>query len=68
MTSVTLQPHQQRVVEEKRDLDEKTGRLAAFLETKTYDALVPEERGRLRSQLFYMRRYADVLGERIAAF
>lgn len=63
-----LQPHQQRVVTEKAELDEKLAKLMAFLGTPTYAGLSEAERSRLRSQSFFMVGYSAVLGERIDAF
>jgi hypothetical protein len=62
------QPHEQRVIEERKELDAKIDKLYRFLE---YDALgrVPsEELARLRLQYQAMRMYSTILGQRIAAF
>jgi hypothetical protein len=65
----TLQPHQQRVVEERSDLAQRLERLRAFLRSDTCAQLVHEdERGRLVRQSVYMASYLQVLDERIAAF
>lgn len=61
-------PHQQRVLEEKRDLDEKVAKLAAFFDGPIFAQLDGEEQVRLRYQVLAMSEYATVLGERIAAF
>lgn len=63
-----LQPHQQRVVTEKADLDEKLGRLMAFFQTPIFEGLPEAERSRLRNQARFMDGYSAVLEERIAAF
>jgi hypothetical protein len=63
-----LQPHQQRVITEKADLDEKLGKLLAFFQTPIFADLSEAERSRLRNQARYMDGYSAVLGERIAAF
>jgi hypothetical protein len=64
-----LQPHQQRVVFEKNDLDGKIERLTAFHNDTPQDARVSlEERERMGRQLDAMRTYSEVLGDRIAAF
>jgi len=63
-----LQPHQQRVVTEKAELDEKLDKLIAFFATPTFGSLPSDEQQRLASQCEYMGKYAVVLGERIAAF
>ena len=63
-----LQPHQQRVITEKADLDEKLGKLLAFFQTPIFAGLSEAERSRLRNQARFMDGYSAVLGERIAAF
>ena len=65
-----LQPYQQRVVEEKADVDEKLAKLRAFTAQAggVFDSLSTQEKWRLTEQLGYMARYSDVLGRRIAAF
>lgn len=63
-----LQPHQQRVVDEKRDLDEKLGKLGTFFETPIFAGLDEEERQRLEHQQAAMQEYSTILDERIAAF
>lgn len=65
---MNLQPHQQRVVEEKAALDEKIAKLAAFGRTATFAALPADEQGRLNRQHSLMEQYSAVLGERIEAF
>ena len=65
-----LAPHQQRVVDEKRDLDEKLKKLTAFISSESFATIVQDadERGRLVCQEEIMKDYSAVLGERIAAF
>lgn len=64
-----MKPHQQRVVEEKKDLDEKLGRLKAFIETNpVFKTLHEDECGRLQRQLIVMTEYSGILSQRIAAF
>lgn len=63
-----LQPHQQRVITEKADLDEKLGKLLTFFQTPIFAGLSEAERSRLRNQARFMDGYSAVLGERIAAF
>lgn len=63
-----LPPHQQRVVEEKRDLDERKNKLEAFFDTATFAQLDDSEQGRLHAQHAAMVDYARILGERIEAF
>jgi septal ring factor EnvC (AmiA/AmiB activator) len=64
-----LQPHQQRVIEERSDLAQSLERLRAFIRSEACAQLVAEdERGRLVRQAVYMGCYLQVLDERIAAF
>jgi hypothetical protein len=63
-----MQPHQERVIEEQRELVEKLGKLKEFMQTKTYDSLPMVECVRLRRQSLIMDLYVEVLAERIAAF
>ncbi len=63
-----MQPHQQRVIDEKTELDAKLKKLTAFTFTDTFEALPSDERGRLNRQHGIMGQYSDILGERIAAF
>lgn len=65
---MNLAPHQQRVVDEKAELDEKLTKLEAFFESPIYNKLDCSERKRLQLQASFMRAYSDVLGERIVAF
>ena len=61
-------PYQQRVIDEKTELDELRERIAAFLGSHVFLALPAGERERLRRQLSIMDLYSDVLGERIESF
>ena len=63
-----LQPHQQRVVDEKSELDAKIDKLTTFIDTPLFSGLPEAEQERLVRQLHYMGHYTAVLGERIAAF
>lgn len=66
-----LQPYQERVVAEKKELDEKIVKLHAFCfgsDTKIFASLDPMERDRLEDQYTAMKKYSDILGQRIAAF
>lgn len=63
-----MAPYQERVVQEKSELVEKTVKLRAFFETPTFAGLGFPERTLLRRQEHYMTQYASVLSERIAAF
>lgn len=63
-----LQPHQQRVVDEKRELDDRREKLNAFFSTSIFHGLPESEQSRLLRQGVAMRTYSEILGERIAAF
>ncbi len=63
-----MQPHQQRVLDEKRELDEKISKLIQFFPAGTFLVLPRAEQERLRRQETVMLAYSDILGERIAAF
>lgn len=68
MPGAGLQPHQQRVVQEKAELDERMQKLHAFHASPTFDGLHPAEQERLLSQITAMSVYSDILRRRIAAF
>jgi hypothetical protein len=62
-------PHQQRVVEEKEELDKKVELLRKFVTTNPiFESLDVKEQGRLRKQLVCMNCYSDILGDRIRNF
>ena len=63
-----MEAYQLRVVEEKKELDEKIERLKAFMEGSIFASLDRDERSRLTLQLEHMNGYSEVLGQRIAAF
>ena len=66
---MTYAPHQQRVVDEKTELDEKLKKLTAFIDTNTvFENLPEDEKTRLVRQESCMSEYSKILGERIAAF
>lgn len=64
-----MQPHQQRVIDEKTELDDKRDKLSAFIDGNAIFANLDDlEQGRLTRQLECMNEYSGILGERIAAF
>ncbi len=63
-----MQPHQQRVVDEKADLDEKLEKLGDSCNTPIFSGLEKAEKNRLNRQFLIMEMYAQVLGERISDF
>ena len=66
--SKQYQPHQQRVVDEKTELDAKLDKLVAFFEMPMFKTIQIEEQMRLAKQCEYMSLYSQVLGDRIDAF
>lgn len=64
-----LAQHQQRVVDEKAELDDNLAKLDAFIATSpVFRGLDAAEQHRLRQQSMAMTGYSHILGERIAAF
>jgi hypothetical protein len=63
-----MQPHQQRVVDEKAELSDKLGKLESFTGGPIFSGLPPAEQARLARQLLIMQLYEQVLSERISAF
>jgi hypothetical protein len=63
-----MQPHQQRVVDEKTELDEKLSKLESFFETNIFKSIPEQEQLRLKRQAIIMAAYSDILQERITAF
>lgn len=64
-----LQPHQQRVVDEKAELDTKATALSKFIgESTIFPTIDAVEQERLKEQCEVMWHYSEILGARIAAF
>lgn len=64
-----MKPYQERVVQEKAELDEKLAKLHEFNSTnKVFFMMDQDERNRLLRQRVVMQEYSDILGARIAAF
>ena len=64
-----MAPHQQRVVDEKTELDKKAHALSEFIgNNPIFDTLDAAEQERLREQNDVMWRYSEILGARIEAF
>lgn len=61
-------PYQQRVVEERRQLDNKVGLLDQFLSTNASINLTHEERSLLALQSDTMKLYSAILQKRISLF
>ena len=65
---MTLEPHEQRVVAEKAELDERLGKLQAFLVTQRCCELPFDDRCLLAQQALVMEQYSQILGKRIERF
>ena len=65
---MSILPHQQRVIDEKAELDAKLGNLIPFLSSDACHSLPFDERNRLKRQAEVMEMYSGILGARIAAF
>lgn len=65
---MSLAPHQQRVVDEKDELNGRLVSLLSFFQSPTFAALDTAEQTRLRCQARFMDGYSSILSERIAAF
>lgn len=63
-----MQEFQQRVIDEKADLDEKLDKLCLFSNSRTFASLPIIEQERLNCQRHAMCMYSSILGARIAAF
>ena len=63
-----MKPYQERVVIEKKELDDKRAKLTNFMNGDIYLTLDKPEQYRLTRQLDAMNLYASMLGERISAF
>lgn len=63
-----MEDYKQRVVEEKKELDEKISKLVAFTQTDTFSELCIDDCHILTEQRNAMLYYSDILGRRIRNF
>lgn len=66
-----MQPHQQRVVDELRELSDRREKLQAFIagaSNGVFEKLPSDEKERMRHQKDIMVQYEDILKERIDHF
>lgn len=61
-------PHQERVVDEQKELQTKVEKLETFLFGPIYNKLDVPEQIRLQKQFAYMTLYLSVLEDRIKSF
>lgn len=67
MTNTPIQPHQQRVLDEHRELAERLDKLTDFFDVEMFDTLDSAEQDRLRNQWYWMTGYKRCLEMRIKA-
>ncbi|NBM04401.1 crAss001_48 related protein [Proteus sp. G2671] len=63
-----MQSHQQRVVDEKQELDDKITKLMAFIGGDIFKSLEHRDQELLGQQLGHMRSYSETLSLRIERF
>lgn len=63
-----LKPYQDRVVNEKQELDTKIQALSDFMSGDATRNLHIDELSLLAAQLYVMREYSSILGNRILRF
>ena len=66
--AVKVLPHQQRVLAEAVELDERLQKLSAFIDGEAFKGIDVDEQARLTAQAGAMASYLAVLQERIGAF
>ncbi len=67
-TNIKLKPHQQRVVDEKNQLEDKIDKLSGFLHSDLSKNLDEHEQLRMVTQLNIMTAYSGILLQRIMNF
>lgn len=65
-----MQPHQQRVLDEMKDLEDRTSKLHNFISSDNFETLVndPAECQRLIYQRHCMQQYVFALKDRVTNF
>jgi histone acetyltransferase (RNA polymerase elongator complex component) len=63
-----MKPHEERVVQEKKELDRKLHKLELFIQGATFLTLDEKEKELLRTQAKVMISYSVILDERIRLF
>lgn len=61
-------PHQQRVVDEHKELTERANKLDAFFSSPVFFGLGDSEKTLLKAQIAFMRGYQEILKLRIESF
>lgn len=65
---MSLQPHEQRVVTERKELSEKLTNLKSFIASEAFPNLPGEDSSLIRRQADLMDEYLDILHARISRF
>lgn len=65
---VEIPPHEQRVIDEKKQLDERLTNLRKFFTTDTFKTLEVPDAQLLWEQDFHMSNLSDILAQRISRF
>ncbi|AOM40186.1 crAss001_48 related protein [Xenorhabdus hominickii] len=63
-----IQPHQQRVIDEMKELDERIEKLSDFIGSATYYKLNEVDQILLDTQLSTMKLYCEILHRRFRRF
>ena len=63
-----MEAHQERVLEERTQLNDRLVKLDSFLYTEKFNCLSMDDQDLLITQQAFMERYLDVLDQRIANF
>lgn len=69
MSEKIYAPHQQRVIDEANELQDRLTKLGAFIQNSPiFESLDSAEQDRLKRQMLPMSEYLGILRERISAF
>ena len=63
-----MEAYQERVIEEKKELDSKIERLTTFIKSEKFDKLPEDEQKRMRWQAVTMELYSAALADRVENF
>lgn len=63
-----IKPYQQRVIQERNELDWRLGNLVAFFASVRFALLPEEDQQLLKRQADVMAEYSHILSDRIARF
>ena len=63
-----MQPHEERVVAEKAELESKMEKLKVFFSGSIFHGLAEEDQSLLQSQYAVMKQYQEILEKRVNRF